>query len=253
MIKIILHGCNGRMGQVITRLATEDEGVVIVAGVDKFDDGHNKYPVYPTFEACREEADVVVDFSNPSAADDLLDGCVRRKLPLVWCTTGLHPQQLEKGLEVTEKIALLRSANMSLGVNLMLELIKKAATVLSEEGFDIEIVEKHHRHKLDAPSGTAIAMAEIMNEQLDHKYTLELNRCAKREERGDNVIGISAVRGGSITGEHDVIFAGMDEVLTISHTAYSREIFAKGALAAAKFLAGKESGLYNMGDVIRSK
>ncbi len=253
MIKIILHGCNGRMGQVITRLAAEDENAVIVAGVDKFDDGHNKYPVYPTFEACKEEADVVIDFSNSSAAEELLDGCVRRRLPLVWCTTGLNPQQLEKGLEATEKIALLRDANMSLGINLMKELLKKAAAVLSKEGFDIEIVEKHHRHKLDAPSGTAIMLAEVMNEELNHSYTYELNRSAKREERQDDVIGISAVRGGSITGEHDVIFAGMDEVLTISHTAYSREIFAKGALAAAKFLAGKGNGLYNMSDVLRSK
>lgn len=253
MVKIILHGCNGRMGQVITRLAKVDDKVVIVAGVDLFDDGHNDYPVYPTLEACKQQADVVVDFSNAAGIDDLLNSCVRKKLPVVLCTTGLSPQQLEKGLEATEKIPVLRSANMSLGVNLLMELLGKAASVLAEEGFDIEIVEKHHRHKLDAPSGTALALADVMNEALDNKYTYETNRTSKREERPQDVIGISAVRGGTITGEHEVIFAGMDEVITFSHTAYSREIFAKGALAAAKFLAGKEAGLYNMSDVIRAK
>lgn len=253
MIKIILHGCNGRMGQVITRLAKNDDKVVIVAGVDPFDDGHNDYPVYSSLEACKVKADVVVDFSNAAVTDDLIKNCMREKLPVVLCTTGLSEAQLEMVMEASGKIPVLRSANMSLGINLLMELLGKAASVLAEEGFDIEIVEKHHRHKLDAPSGTALALADAMNETLGGAYSYETNRASKREERPDQVIGISAVRGGTITGEHEVIFAGMDEVITFSHTAYSREIFAKGALAAAKFLAGQDAGLYNMSDVIRTK
>ena len=253
MVKIILHGCNGRMGQVISELAKADEHLTVVAGVDPYDDGHNDYPVYPSLEACEVKADVVVDFSNPSGTEDMLEQCIRKKLPLVLCTTGLKDDQLEKVMEASSKIALLRSANMSLGVNLLMELLGKAATVLAEEGFDIEIVEKHHRHKLDAPSGTAIALADTINEALDQKFVYETNRAAKREERPNDVIGISAVRGGTITGEHEVIFAGMDEVISFTHTAYSRDIFGKGALAAAKFLAGKKPGLYNMSDVIKAK
>lgn len=253
MVRIILHGCNGRMGQVISQLAREDEKLRIVAGVDPYDDGHNEYPVYPSMEACEVKADVVVDFSNPAGLEDLLSNCIRKKLPLVLCTTGLKDTQLEQVLETSSKIPVLRSANMSLGINLLMELLGRASKILSEEGFDIEIVEKHHRHKLDAPSGTAIALADAINETLPKKYLYEYNRTNKREERPNEVIGFSSVRGGTITGEHEVIFAGLDEVITFSHTAYSRDIFGKGALAAAKFLAGKEPGLYTMSDVIKSR
>lgn len=253
MVKIILHGCNGRMGQVISRLAREDEQTVIVAGVDVYDDGHNEYPVYPSMEACKVAADVVIDFSNPAATDDLMEQCIASNYPLVLCTTGLSARQLDKAHKAAEAIPVLRSANMSLGINLMMELLGKAARVLAQEGYDMEIVEKHHRHKLDAPSGTALALADVMNEALDGAYNYETNRSTKREERPKDVIGISAVRGGTITGEHEVIFAGMDEVITFTHTAYSRDIFGKGAVSAAKFLAGKQPGLYNMGDVIKEK
>ncbi|MCR4955500.1 MAG: 4-hydroxy-tetrahydrodipicolinate reductase [Lachnospiraceae bacterium] len=253
MIKVIMHGCNGRMGQVISKLIEEDENVEIVAGVDPFAGGQNSYPVVTSIDQCDREAHVVVDFSNAKATDNLLKYCIEKKLPVVLCTTGLSEEQLNKVKEASKEIAVLRSANMSLGVNLLMDLLKKATSVLSEEGFDIEIVEKHHRHKLDAPSGTAIALGDAINEAADHKYTYTFDRSSVRRERPDNEIGFSAVRGGSIVGEHDVIFAGMDEVITISHSAYSRDIFGKGALAAAKFLAGKEPGMYSMSDVIAKK
>ncbi|SFQ32055.1 dihydrodipicolinate reductase [Lachnospiraceae bacterium XBB1006] len=253
MIRIIMHGCNGRMGQVISRLVEEDTEATIVAGVDPFDNGKNNYPVFSDIAKCDIEGDVVIDFSNAKAVDGLLAYCVKKQLPVVLCTTGLSKEQLEKVEEASREVAVLRSANMSLGINLLMDLVKKAAKVLADEGFDIEVVEKHHRHKLDAPSGTAIALADSINEEFDGAYHYEFDRTGKRQERDDKEIGFSAVRGGSIVGEHDVLFAGMDEVITLSHTAYSRDIFGKGALAAAKFLYDKKAGRYTMTEVIAQK
>ncbi|MBE5902174.1 MAG: 4-hydroxy-tetrahydrodipicolinate reductase [Lachnospiraceae bacterium] len=253
MIKVIMHGCNGRMGQVITRLMEEDPETTIVAGIDPFDEGKNSYPVFGNIAQCDKQADVVVDFSNALAVDGLLEYCVEKKLPVVLCTTGLSENQLQKVKEASERIAVLRSANMSLGVNLLMELVKQAAKVLAGEGFDMEIEEKHHRHKLDAPSGTAIALGDAINEAMGNTYHYEMDRTGKRQERDEKEIGFSAVRGGSIVGDHDVIFAGMDEVVTLSHRAYSRDIFGKGAVAAAKFLAGKKAGMYTMAEVIAQK
>lgn len=253
MIKVIMHGCNGRMGQVITKLMEQDEETVIVAGIDPLDNGQNNYPVFATMKDCKMDADVVVDFSNAKAMDGLLHVCVEKRLPLVLCTTGLSDQQLTDVQAAAKHIPILRSANMSLGINLLMDLITRANKVLQEEGFDIEIVEKHHRHKLDAPSGTAIALADAINASSGHKYHYNMERFHQREERADDEIGFASVRGGSITGDHDVIFAGMDEVITISHTAYSRDIFGKGAVAAAKFLKGKSAGMYSMSDVINNK
>ena len=250
MTKVIMHGCNGRVGQIITTLAKEDSSFEVVAGVDKFDDGHNSYPVFNSLAECDVDADVVIDFSNSSAVDNLLDAAVAKNIPVVLCTTGLSEEQLAKVKADSEKIAILRSANMSLGINLLLKLVKEAAGVLYPAGFDIEVVEKHHKHKLDAPSGTAIALAEAVNEELDGELEFVFNRSDRRIERPEKEIGISAVRGGSIVGDHDVIYAGADEVITISHTAYSRAVFAKGAVEAAKYLAGKQPGLYNMSNVI---
>ena len=193
---------------------------------------------------------MVIDFSAAPAIDALLTYCVERKLPCVLCTTGLSGKQLEDVKEASGKVAVLKSANMSLGINLLFKMLKEAAGVLAEAGFDIEIVEKHHNLKKDAPSGTALALAEAMNGALENAYHYTYDRSQRREKRDALEIGISAVRGGSIVGEHDVIFAGKDEVVTISHTAYSKAIFAKGAVAAAKFLAGKEAGRYTMADVI---
>jgi len=250
MVKIIMHGCNGKMGQVISQLLKEDKQAEIVAGIDLFDNRENGYPVFTNIWDCNIKADAVIDFASSKATDALLDYCIRRELPVVVCTTGLSEEQLWNISETSKKVAVLRSANMSLGVNMLLKLLQSAAKVLAPAGFDMEIVEKHHKHKVDAPSGTAIAMAESLNGALDNAYTFNFDRSHERKAREENEIGVVAVRGGSIVGEHDVIFAGTDEVITFSHTAYSKAIFAKGAIQAAKFLAGKPAGLYGMSDVI---
>lgn len=250
MTKVIMHGCNGHMGQVITGLIAEDPEIEIVAGVDFNDIQKNDYPVYKTLADCPVSADVVIDFSNVKAVNGLLASCIEKKLPLVECTTGLSKEQTDALHAAAEEIAVLKSANMSLGINTLLYLLQSAAKTLAPAGFDMEIVEKHHKHKLDAPSGTAIALADSMNAALDHAYTYTYDRSDRREERNPKEIGISAVRGGNIVGEHEVIFAGTDEVITFTHTAYSKAVFGKGAVQAAKFLSGKTSGFYDMSDVI---
>lgn len=250
MTRIIMHGCNGRMGQFIARLAEKETDMEIVAGVDVSNHIQNEYPVFSSIADCDVEADVVIDFASAKAVDALLDYCVAKKLPCVLCTTGLSGEQLKKVKEASRETAVLKSANMSMGINLLLKLLREAAPVLAAAGFDIEIVEKHHNQKLDAPSGTAVALADAVNGALDNAYEYVYDRSARREVRPQKEIGISAVRGGTIVGDHDVIFAGTDEVITFSHRAYSREVFAKGALLAAKFLAGKPAGYYDMSDVI---
>ena len=253
MIKIMMHGCNGKMGRMITEIVKNDENAVITAGVDTYTETPNDYPVFDSVEKCTEDADVVIDFSNAGAVDSLLDYCVDKKLPVVLCTTGLSEEQLRKVKETSEKTAILRSANMSLGINTLLKLLQDAAKVLATAGFDMEIVEKHHRLKLDAPSGTALALADSINEAMDNQYHYIYDRSQRREMRDDKEIGISAVRGGTIVGEHEVIFAGPDEVIEFKHTAYSKAVFGKGAVEAAKFLAGKPAGRYDMSDVISAK
>ena len=254
MVKILMHGCSGHMGQVITRLAAEDAQTEITAGVDPFNSGSYSYQVYPSIEAFekegKEQVDVIIDFSSAKAIDALLDYCGRTGTPCVLCTTGLSEEQLQRVQSTAGRAAVLKSANMSLGINLMLKLLKQAADVLAEAGFDIEIVEKHHNQKVDAPSGTALALADSINEERGGAYTYVYDRSGRRQKRDAKEIGISAVRGGTIVGEHDVIFAGEDEVVTFSHTAYSKNVFAKGALQAAKFLKGKAAGMYDMSDVI---
>lgn len=250
MVKVIMHGCNGAMGQVVTALAADMADVEIVAGIDINTEQKSTYPVFQSLEECSVEADAVIDFASQKAVAGLLSGCVKKKLPVVLCTTGLSEEQLEAVKAASSQVAILRSANMSLGVNLLLKLVQDAAKVLAEAGFDMEIVEKHHNRKLDAPSGTALALADSINSAMGNQYHYVYDRSAVRQKRDPKEIGISSVRGGSIVGEHDVIFAGTDEVITFNHTAYSRAIFAKGALAAAKFLAGKAPGLYTMADVI---
>ena len=250
MVKVIMHGCNGHMGQVISGLIKEDPEIEIAARIDLVDNRENGYPVFTDIDACDVEADAVIDFCSAKAADKLLDFCVRRQIPVVLCTTGLSEEQLAHVEEASKKVAVLKSANMSLGINLLMKVLKEAAPQLAQAGFDIEIVEKHHRRKLDAPSGTALALADSINEAFEEKYAYTFDRSGRREARPDKEIGISAVRGGTIVGDHDVIFAGTDEVITFSHTAYSRAIFGKGAVQAAKFLAGKEPGWYEMKDVL---
>ena len=227
----------------------------IVAGIDrkcKEADFTSKYTyaVYESPSDVKEEADVCIDFSSALAVNGILDYCTKKKLPLVLCTTGLSNEQLENVKKYSETIAILRSANMSIGVNLLLKLVAQATKALEDKGFDIEIVEKHHNRKLDAPSGTALALADAVNEAAEGSYDYIFSRSERREKRPVSEIGIASVRGGSIVGEHDVIFAGEDEVITLSHSAYSRSIFAKGAVEAAKFLYNKKAGVYSMFDVL---
>jgi 4-hydroxy-tetrahydrodipicolinate reductase len=250
MIKVIMHGCNGKMGQTIAGLIAADDEVELAAGVDAYDEGKNSFPVFKNLAECTVDADVVIDFSAAAAVDGLLEQCVAKKLPCVLCTTGLSEEQLAKVQEASQKVAILKSANMSLGINMLLKLLKEATGILAPAGFDIEIVEKHHNQKVDAPSGTALALADSINEELDNTYRYVYDRSQVREKRTSKEIGISAVRGGTIVGDHDVIFAGADEVITFSHRAYSKAVFGKGAIQAAKFLAGKPAGMYDMSDVI---
>lgn len=250
MTRIIMSGCNGAMGTTITKIVSEDAEAEIVAGVDIRDDGTKSYPVFTSITECDVEADAIIDFSTPKILDDLLDYCESKKVPVVLCTTGYDEEQLAKIEEAAKKIAVLKSANMSLGINTLMRLVQEAAKVLATEGFDVEIVEKHHNQKLDAPSGTALALADAVNEAMENQYEYIFDRSQRREKRDKKELGISAVRGGTIVGEHDVIFAGIDEVVTFSHTAYSKAVFGKGAVAAAKFLKGKEVGRYEMADVI---
>ena len=251
MIRMIMHGCNGRMGQMITGIVAKDPEIEIVAGVDINDVKLNNYPVFKAIADVDVPADVVVDFGATAAIDGMLEWCEKTNTPCVVCTTGLSEEQVAKVKATSEKVAMLRSANMSLGINTLIKLLKDAANVFAPAGFDVEVVEKHHRMKLDAPSGTALALADAVNEARDNEYTYVYDRSQRRQQRDDKEIGISAVRGGTIVGEHDVIFAGEDEVITFSHTAYSRAVFGKGAIQAAKFLYDKEPGLYTMADVVK--
>ncbi len=252
MTDIIMHGASGAMGQMIVKIVSEDPDARIVAGVDVNTDVNYDFPMFKSILECDVKADAIIDFSHVSCVDGLLSYCEEKKMPVVLCTTGLNDEQLSHVKSASEKTAVLKSANMSLGINLLQKLLKEAAGTLADAGFDIEIVEKHHRRKLDSPSGTALALADSVQEGLNEKYEYVFDRSERREQRPRTEIGISAVRGGTIVGDHDVIFAGEDEVITFSHRAYSRAVFAKGAIAAAKFLKGKGAGLYDMSDVINA-
>ena len=250
MVKIIMHGCNGKMCQVITGIVAAYKDAEIVAGIDIVDNRQNTYPVFTNINDCNVEADVIIDFASAKAIDKLLDYVETRKIPVVLCTTGLSEEQLARVEEVSKKVAVLKSANMSLGINTLFKVLKSVSPLLAEAGFDIEIVEKHHHFKVDAPSGTALALGDAVNESLPEKYEYKFDRSQDRIPRPKNEIGFSSVRGGTIVGEHDVIFAGEDEVITFSHTAYSKSVFAKGAVEAAKFLKGQPAGHYTMKEVI---
>ena len=249
MVRIIMHGANGRMGKVISGLVAADPDAEIVAGVD-IAPGDAAYPIYTDLADVKEEADVVIDFSTAKIVDHLLDTAAAKKLPVVLCTTGLSEEQLANVRKMSREIPILKSANMSLGINTLTGLLKSATKVFGNAGFDIEIVERHHNQKLDAPSGTAIMLADAINEAADGQYEYIYDRSQRREKRGQKELGISAVRGGTIPGTHEIIFAGPDEVIELRHVAYSRSIFGNGAISAAKYLAGREAGLYDMNDVI---
>jgi len=250
MIKIIIHGCGGKMGKVVEGIVNRDENTTVVAGVDPRDGITADYPVFKNIAECNVKADAIIDFSTASAIPALLEYCKKTNTPAILCTTGFSDELNAQVKEASESVALLKSANMSVGVNLIMNLVKKAADVLYGSGFDIEILEKHHNQKIDAPSGTAVAIADSINEELKNKLTYVYDRSQVREKRTHDQLGISSIRGGTIVGEHDVIFAGQDEIITISHTAMSKEIFAVGAVKAAKFIAGKPAGFYTMKDVL---
>ncbi len=251
MTKLILSGCLGRMGQVITALCDQDDRLTIVAGIDPVGSASAQpYPVFPTPEECQVEADVAVDFSSPAALGALLAWARPRGLPLVLASTGYTPEQLQEIDRAAQAIPVFRSANLSLGVNLLLELAKRAAQVLGED-FDVEIVERHHNKKVDAPSGTALMLADAVRDGLSYPPRYVYDRHSVRAPRDRAEIGISSVRGGTIVGDHEVIFAGEQEVVELHHHAASREVFARGALKAAAFMAQvRDPGLYNMGHIL---
>ena len=250
MTKIIMLGCNGRMGQMITDMVKQDDECTIVAGIDIVDNRDNGYPVYTKLADCDVEADAIIDFTSATDFESRMDYAVDKQIPIIECSTGLSEEQMDYLKKASEKVAVLKSANMSLGINLLMKLLKEAAVKLAGDGFDVEIVEKHHNQKLDAPSGTALALADSINEAMDDRYEYIYDRSQVRQKRDKKELGISAVRGGTIVGEHEVIFAGTDEVITFKHTAYSRAVFAKGSITAAKYLNGKAAGLYDMSDVL---
>ncbi|HIX71519.1 MAG TPA: 4-hydroxy-tetrahydrodipicolinate reductase [Candidatus Anaerobutyricum stercoripullorum] len=250
MTKILMYGCNGYMGHVICDLIKDMDNAEVAAGVDVTVGDQREFPVFTSLDEVNVPVDVIIDFSAAPAVDAVLDYAAEHKIPLVECTTGLSEEQLAHLKDASQKTAVLRSANMSLGINTLLKMVKTAAKVLGEAGFDIDIVEKHHRRKLDAPSGTALALADSINEASDGRYTYTFDRSQRRMQRPADEIGISAVRGGTIVGEHEIIFAGTDEVIEFKHTAYSRAVFGKGAIEAALYLAGRPAGLYDMSDVI---
>lgn len=238
-MKIILCGSNGKMGKVVCQIVDDSEKNEIVAKVD----------VNTKFDEIKNSADVIIDFSNPSSLSDLLEYAKKNTLPVVLATTGYTKEQDKEIIEAAKQIPIFKSANMSIGVNLIINLARKAAKILNED-FDIEIVEAHHNQKLDAPSGTAILIADNINDELSEKMNYEYDRHDKYQKRDKNEIGIHSVRGGTIVGEHEVIFAGPDEIVKIGHSARSREIFANGAIKAAEFLLDKKNGLYDMTNLL---
>ncbi len=250
MRKIIISGCCGHMGRAVADICANDPDVEVTAGIDLLAQPMEGFPVFSTPAACTAEGDAVIDFSHPAALTGLLDFCMARKLPIVLATTGYSEEQLARIGETAKSIPVFRSANMSLGVNVLLDLVKRAAALLGED-FDVEIEERHHRRKLDAPSGTALMLAEAVTSALPCETEYVYDRHSVRKPRDRREIGISSLRGGTIVGDHTVVFAGRDEVIEISHHAASREVFAAGAVKAAKFLAGVGApGLYDMSDLI---
>lgn len=249
MINIILCGYNGAMGKHLIEQINANPNLQISAGVDRtYQEGLN-FPQYTDFSNEAIEGDVVVDFSHHSLVDALVDFCTLKKIPAVICTTGLSEETKAHIISASEQVALFQSGNMSLGINLLIYLSQKAAEVLGPD-YDIEIIEKHHHRKLDAPSGTALMLADGINDTRGKTMAYQMGRSGTDAKRTPNEIGIHAVRGGNIVGEHEVIFAGLEEIIELKHSASSRGVFAKGALRAAEFLVKKEPGLYNMNDML---
>ncbi|MBE6729719.1 MAG: 4-hydroxy-tetrahydrodipicolinate reductase [Ruminococcaceae bacterium] len=249
MTKILLHGCFGRMGKVITDIAQNDENYEICAGVDAYSSGIATFPVYKSISDVKEKADVIIDFSSPAALTELLNYAKNTATPIVLATTGFSSEQISEIKKAAEIIPIFFTFNMSLGINLLTALSKRAAQVLGLD-YDIEIIEKHHSQKLDAPSGTALMLANAVNEVYDDTMQYEFDRHSRRMVRPKKEIGIHSVRGGTIVGEHEVIFAGKDETISLTHTATSRDVFAVGAVKSAAFIKGKTAGIYDMNMMI---
>lgn len=249
MVNIMLCGCRGRMGHVVADCVAAREDCRIIAGIDVSDGPELGFPVYHTPAEAVEKPDVIVDYSHPSSLEGLLRFALAGKIPLVIATTGYDGGQIAAIEAAAKEIPVFFTANMSLGINLLAELARKAAQILGGQ-FDIEIIEKHHNRKLDAPSGTALMLADAINEELGGGETYIYDRHSVRRRRDPQEIGIHSIRGGTIVGEHEILFAGRDEVITLSHSAASREVFAVGAVNAAVFMKGRESGLYRMSDLI---
>lgn len=253
MFKIALSGCNGRMGRVVTDIVSKKDDMRIVAGFDANTAKNADYPVYADPFEFTGDCDVIIDFSNVSSTETLLEYCQKHQTPIVVCTTGHSPEQLDHLRAVSAKVPIFRSGNMSLGINLMIDLLRRSTSVLGD-GFDVEIIEKHHNQKLDAPSGTAIMLADAVRDALPYDAEYVYDRHDRLEKRAPHEIGISAVRGGTIVGEHSVLFCGRDEIIEIRHTALSREIFAVGAVDAAAFMATRtQPGIYDMSDALAAK
>ena len=249
MTELVIQGIGGRMGHVLCDMIAGREDCRVVAGIDLHAGEQDGIPVVSDPEALAGRGDVIIDFSSPAAVEKILPYCEAHKTPIVLCTTGLSDELNLKIVQLSRSVPVFKSANMSMGINLLAELCKRASAILGG-GYDVEIVEQHHHNKLDAPSGTALMLADAINEQNDGAYHYVYDRSAVRAKRDPQEIGISAVRGGSIVGDHEVLFCGPDEVITLKHTAYSRSIFANGAINAAVYLAKKDPGLYNMNDLI---
>lgn len=251
MHKIIISGCNGHMGRVVASLCHADPDISVVGGFDILGKSDHDFPVFSSALNFDGQADAVIDFSSPAALDGLLEFAKLRKIPLVLATTGYSEQQIEEIEKAAAICPIFRSANMSLGINVLLNLVEKASAILGSQ-YDIEIIERHHSRKVDAPSGTALMIADAAAKSCGHETEYIYDRQSVRRPREKKEIGISAVRGGTIVGEHEIIFAGHDEVMEIKHTALSRDIFAQGAIAAAKFIAGiTKPGLYNMSNLVK--
>ena len=248
-IKVLINGCNGKMGQEVAKKARIMEGIDVLGGVDRIDSGDNFFPVYLSADDLNGDMpDVIVDFSVPESSFKILEFAKKHKIPVVIATTGFSDEELEKVRAYGKEIPVFQSYNMSYTVSVMKKIAAELAKLL--EGTDVEIIETHHRRKIDSPSGTALMLAESINQALDNRMTYEYDRHSKREKRSDNEIGIHSIRGGTECGTHSVIFFGNDESFEIKHTVASRGVFAEGALKAAKFLVNKDAGLYNMKDLI---
>ena len=250
MTGIILTGACGKMGRVIQSVVANRDNCEIVAGVDRYNDNSAPFPVYEKLSDVKEKADVIIDFSNPSLLDDLLAYAIETNTALVIATTGYDECQKKKITDASEKCPIFFTYNMSLGINLLANLAKKAVAVLGND-FDIEIIEQHHNQKLDAPSGTALMLADAISEEFEKPMKYEYDRHSKREKRTKNEIGIHSIRGGTIVGEHSILFAGRDENITLSHSARSKEVFAVGAVNAALFMKDKTPGMYDMGELVK--